>query len=98
MAQNHFTANGTWTVGVDAAADRGYRTVAYNGNLGGGTLAVSTNFGADVGDVPVPNAKMAAGKNDGNGDAIKQLVIQSAGNLKITLSGATNPDCWVAVF
>lgn len=97
LYEERFQANKTWDVGFDAASDKSYRTLAYSGSLGGGTLQVLTSLSPNVLDVPVADAKLSASKVDGNGDVIKQMTFQASGNIKVVLSGATTPDVWVAV-
>lgn len=84
------------SMGIDARTDVGYRVLSYSGSLGGGTLRVHTQVeGADV--VPVPNTKLAIGDVDAKGDVKQQLVFTSAGNIFISLTGATAPNCKVSV-
>lgn len=97
LHENRFQADGTWDVGFDAASDKGFRTLAYVGSLGGGTLQVKTSLSPNVMDVPVADAKLTNSKVDGNGDVIKQMTFQSSGNIKVVLSGSADPDVWVAV-
>lgn len=97
MAENRFTGNATWNVGIDAAAEKGFRVLAYSGNLGGGTLQVFSSPSQNVQAVPLADAKLNAAKLDDNGDPIKQITFQASGNLQVVLSGATAPDVWVAV-
>lgn len=95
MPKVTFTDNDDETFRIEAAAPPGKRVLAYSGDLGGGTLAVSTII-EDV-EAPVADAKLSAATLDGNGDAVKQLVFESAGRVKVTLSGATAPNVTVAV-
>lgn len=102
MAEHRFQANETWVVGIDAAAEKGFRTLAYStahsgGTLGGGTLQLRSSHSANVASVPLADAKLSAAKVDDNGDVIKQITFQASGNLEVVLSGATAPDVWVSV-
>ncbi|RXT29379.1 hypothetical protein B5P46_11910 [Rhizobium leguminosarum] len=96
MPQHRFQANEEWNAGIDAASDKGYRTLAYSGSLGGGTLSLATGFDGGL-KIPVSDAELDATKVDDNGDAIKQFTFQSAGNVFVTLAGATTPDVTVVV-
>lgn len=97
LYEHQFTADEEWNVGFDAASDKSFRTLAYSGNLGGGTLQVKTSLSPNVVDVPVADAKLTNSKVDGNGDVIKQMTFQSSGNIKVVLSGSNTPNVWVAV-
>lgn len=98
MPTKTFTANTAAPVsfGVEAKSDGGYRVLSYSGDLGAGTLRVHTQ--ADGGEiVPVPNGKLNATMLDANNDVKQQLAFQSAGNVFVELTGATNPNCKVSV-
>lgn len=98
MPTKTFTDNTAAPVsfGVEAKSDAGYRVLSYSDDLGGGTLRVHTQ--ADGGDiVPVPNGKLNATMLDDNNDVRQQLVVQSAGNIFVELTGATAPNCKVSV-
>ncbi|WP_377299612.1 hypothetical protein [Rhizobium sp. SGZ-381] len=97
MAVRTFTDNSTKNFGIDAKCDAGYRVLAYSGSLGGGTLQVFTKAGDASALVPLADAKLSAAKLDDNGDAIKQMVFVSAGQVHVTLSGATAPNVEVSV-
>lgn len=85
------------SLGIEARCDGGYRVMSYTGSLGGGTLRLYTK-GADQAEAtPVPDGKLSVANKDGNGDAIQQVVFVSAGNVLISLSGATNPNCTVSI-
>lgn len=84
------------SMGIDARTDIGYRVLSYNGSLGGGTLRVWTQAeGGDI--VPVPNGKLNATMQDANTDVRQQLVITSTGNVFVSLTGSTVPNCKVSV-
>ncbi|MDW5313717.1 hypothetical protein [Rhizobium sp. PL01] len=84
------------SLGIDASTDVGYRVLSYSGSLGGGTLRVHTQVdGGDI--VPVPNSKLVIGDVDTKGDVKQQLIFSSAGNVFISLTGATAPNCKVSV-
>ncbi|MGR6465401.1 hypothetical protein [Rhizobium sp. PAMB 3182] len=98
-----FTANDSYLPGINGEAMHGYRMLKYTGDLGGGTLSVSSlsldtdpDTGATI-ETPVADGKLDAASVDGNGDARKQLAFQTSGPIKVTLSGATDPDCKVIV-
>ncbi len=92
---NNTAATGV-SFGVEARSDAGYRVLSYSGNLGGGTLRVHTQVeGGDI--VPVPDTKLAIGDVDGKGDVKQQLRFISAGNVFVSLTGATTPNCKVSV-
>ncbi|RVK75415.1 hypothetical protein CN154_15030 [Sinorhizobium meliloti] len=82
--------------GIEARSDAGYRVLSYSGSLGGGTLRVHTQVdGGEI--VPVPDSKLAAADVDGDSDPKQQLVFTSAGNVFVSLTGATAPNCKVSV-
>jgi len=95
MPKHTFEADEEWNVGMEAKTDSGYNVIAYDGNLGGGTLRVFTDI--EGVKTPVANSKIAAATNDTAGDDLEQLVFISAGNIIVALSGATDPDVTVAV-
>ncbi len=103
MPIKKFTADGTWNSSVPGQCEAGYRVVKYSGSLGGGTLSVhslSQDLDPDAGatvETPVPNAELTASTVDGNGDVIKQLVVQTSGSIVIKLAGATTPAVTVMV-
>lgn len=95
MAAKLLSADGTWNTGLQAECQAGYRTLVYSGSLGGGTLQVFTTI--DGVTSPVPDSKLSAANVDGNGDAIKQIVFASSGNISVVLSGATAPSVTLGV-
>lgn len=95
MPAKNFEDNASHNFGLDAKAESGYRVLAYSGDLGGGTLQISTII--DGVTSIVPDSKLTAATLDGNGDAIKQVVFKSAGAVVVALSGATAPNVTVAV-
>ncbi|MVA23228.1 hypothetical protein V6582_18020 [Agrobacterium vitis] len=103
MPIKRLQANAAWNTGVSGRIDAGYRMLKYSGSLGGGTLSVSSKSldlspvdGVTI-ETPVPNAKLTVSKVDGNNDVVKQLVLQTSGEIVVTLAGATNPDVLVIV-
>lgn len=96
MPRHRFQANEERSMGIDARSYAGYRTLAYDGNLGGGTLRIYTQLDGEV-KTPVADAKLSAGTTDSNGDAVKQVVFRSSGNVIVGLTGATTPDVVVTV-
>ncbi|MGN8170496.1 hypothetical protein [Agrobacterium sp. 22117] len=94
FTQNTATAE---SFGIEARCDGGYRVMSYSGNLGGGTLRLFTQPNINADPTPVPDGKLSAANLDGNNDPIQQVVFVSAGNVLVTLSGATNPNCTVTV-
>ncbi len=97
MPTKTFTQNKTENMGIEAKSDAGYRVLSYSGSLGGGTLQLLTQCADGADQVPVPDGKLSAANVDGNGDAIRQVVFVSAGNVFVSLAGATAPDCKVSV-
>ncbi|MGG7535364.1 hypothetical protein [Rhizobium sp. 12,4] len=97
MAVKTFTADADWVVGLEAQCDVGYRTVAYTGSLGGGTLRIWTQVADGGGLTPVADSKLSAGTVDGNGDVVQQLTFQSSGSITVKLTGSTNPNAVVSV-
>lgn len=95
VQQNRFTTNDIWTPDFPAANRTDFRTLAYEGDLGGGTLRLYTLIG-DV-DVPVPDSKLSAATLDSQGEVVKSFPFRSAGQIKVELSGATAPDVIVVV-
>lgn len=100
---HHFTADGSFMPGVNGEASHGYRMLKYAGDLGGGTLSVSSlshdvdpDTGAAI-ETAVAGATLDAASTDGNGDALYQLTFKTSGPIKVTLAGATDPDCKVIV-
>jgi hypothetical protein len=96
MPLHQFTDNAEWNAGVEARSDVGYRTLAYDGDLGGGTLRVWTQAEGTA-KTPVPDTKLSAATVDGASDVIKQLTFRSSGNVFVHLTGATAPDVTVTV-
>jgi len=96
MAVHEFSADEEWNAGIEARSSGGYRTLAYDGDLGGGTLQVLTQMEGGA-KVPVANGKLAAATVDANGDVAQQLVFQSSGNVWVHLTGATAPTAVVTV-
>lgn len=99
MPTKTFTANtaAPESMGIEARAYAGYRVLSYTGPLGGGTLQVHTQVEGAADIVPVPDSKLTLAKVDGNGDPIRQVVFVSAGNVFVTLTGATAPNCQVSI-
>lgn len=92
----NFNANAEKPVsGLDAKSDSGFRTMVYDGDLGGGTLEIWTEL--EGLKTPVPNSKLDATMEDDNGQVIQQVTFSSAGIVWIHLTGATAPDIYVAV-
>lgn len=90
------TENGDYNFGIFAENDKGYRCLAYDGDLGGGTLQVLTQVpGGPL--TPVPDSKFSAATVDANGDTVQQVVFVSAGNIWLRLTGATSPDFEVSI-
>jgi hypothetical protein len=96
MPTKTFSTNEKWNAGIEAQCQAGYRTLAYSGSLGGGTLRISTQIEGGV-DVPLADAKLTAATVDDNGDVVKQVVFQSSGNVFVELTGATTPTAVVSV-
>lgn len=96
MPVHRFTTNEEWNAGIEARSDAGYRTLAYDGDLDGGTLQILTQV-QEGPKVPVSDAKLSAAKLDDNGDVIRQVTFRSSGNVIIVLAGATAPDVTVSV-
>lgn len=90
-----FEDNAEKSLGIDARSDAGYRTLAYDGDLGGGTLAVFTAI--DGVKTPVSGAVLSAATVDEDEAVIVQLNFQSSGTVWVHLTGATDPDVTVAV-
>lgn len=90
-----FTNNGEWVPDFPAINRTDYRTLAYEGSLGGGTLRLYTQLG-DV-DVPVPDSKLSAATLDTQGEVVQSFPFRVSGQIKIVLSGATGPNVRVAV-
>lgn len=99
MPTKTFTANTTVpeNMAIEAKSDAGYRVLSYSGSLGGGTLQLLTQCADGADQVPVPDGKLTAANVDGNGDPIRQVVFVSAGNVYVSLTGATAPNCKVSV-
>lgn len=95
MSKLTITQDGDYSAGIEAKSDSGYRTLVYNGDLGGGTLSLKTNL--EGVETPVPDSELTAATLDGNGNAIRQVTFQSSGNVIVVLDGATDPDVTVAV-
>lgn len=96
MPAHTFEANGEWNAGIEAQSSSGYRTLAYDGDLGGGTLQIFTQV-QDGPKTVVPDSKLAAATDDAAGDTRKQLAFTSSGNVWVHLTGATEPDVTVTV-
>lgn len=97
MPTKTFTQNVTENMAIEAKSDAGYRVLSYSGSLGGGTLQLFTQCADGADQVPVPDGKLSAANVDGNGDPIRQVVFVSAGNVFVSLTGATAPNCKVSV-
>lgn len=95
MPKATFTANDETSLGMNAKSDSGYRLMAYDGDLGGGTLEIFTEIEGIK--TPVPNAKLDETMLDDNSQAIQQVAFSSAGNIWVHLTGATDPDVTVVV-
>ena len=96
MPVKTITTNKDENMGIDARSDVGYRTLSYDGSLGGGTLQLLTAM-EDGTLVAVPDSKLSAAKLDDNGDVIKQVAFTASGNVWVRLSGATAPNVKVSV-
>lgn len=96
MAVHTFSANEEWNAGLEAQCDAGYRTVAYSGSLGGGTLQIFTQVPGGS-KIALADAKLTAARLDDNGDVVRQVVFQSSGNIWIHLTGSTAPTAIVSV-
>ena len=92
MKEHTFTDNGSFDTGIAAASGNQWHTLAYDGDLGGGTLQVFGRAGGGAAAVPIPDSKLAAGRTDGNGDTVKVFRFVPFGEIRVTLSGATSPD------
>lgn len=90
-----FTADGEWIPYTAERETPDFRTIAYDGDLGGGTLRLWTTIGSI--EVPVPDSKLSTATLDSNGDVVKSYPFRSAGTIKVVLSGATAPDVTVVV-
>lgn len=99
MPSKTFTQNTTEpeSMGVEARCDGGYRVMSYSGSLGGGTLRLYTKGADNAEATPVPDGKLSIANKDVNGDVIQQVVFVSAGNVLVSLTGATNPSCAVSI-
>ncbi|MCJ9696921.1 hypothetical protein MOV76_35755 [Rhizobium sp. PRIMUS64] len=96
MAVRQFSGDFDWNVGLEAQCDVGYRTLAYSGSLGGGTLQLFTQV-QDGDMIPLADAKLTAAKVDGNGDVVRQMTFSSSGNIMVRLTGSTAPTAKVSV-
>jgi len=94
MAEHTFTDNGEWVIPYAAQEGASYRTLAYQGDLGGGTLSVETTI--DTVTAPVPDGKLTAATLDANGDVVKSFPFRCSGRVTVKLSGATAPNVKVA--
>lgn len=95
MAEHTFTANGEWEPDFPAANRTDFRTLAYEGSLGGGTLQLFTLIGSV--DVAVPDSKLTAATVDSQGTVVQSYPFRSAGKIRVVLSGATAPNVTVVV-
>lgn len=95
MPTKAFTADAVWDVGLEAKCDAGYYCLAYDGDLGGGSLELWTNIDGLI--VPVPNGKLDDTMLDDNGDLVQMVIFSAAGSIIVELDGATDPDVTVAV-
>lgn len=95
MPKHAFTDDDEWNFGIEARSDVGFRTMVYDGDLGGGTLQIFTDI--EGVKTPVPDSKLDAATVDGNGDDVQQVTFQSSGNVYVHLTGSTAPDVTVAV-
>lgn len=97
MAVKTFSADAEWNVGLEAQCDVGYRTLAYSGSLGGGTLEIFTQV-QDGGDlIALADAKLTTGTLDDNGQIVRQMTFSSSGNIWVKLTGSTAPTAKVSV-
>ncbi|MBY2992504.1 hypothetical protein HF272_13800 [Rhizobium leguminosarum] len=96
MAVKQFSADYDWNVGLEAQCRAGYRTVAYSGSLGGGTLQLLTQV-QDGDLIALADAKLTAATVDDNGDVVRQMTFSSSGNVWVRLSGSTAPTAKVSV-
>lgn len=97
MVTKTFSGNDEVNFGLEARNDAGYRVLSYGGSLGGGTLTVKTQAADSPSPVPVPDGRLSGSDLDGAGNAVQQLVFVSAGNIWVSLSGASAPTCVVSV-
>lgn len=95
MAETVFTDNGEWTPDIPSANRTDYRTLAYSGSLGGGTLSLVAIVGSV--EAPVPDSRLSAATTDTQGQVVKSFPFRSAGRIKVVLTGATSPNATVAV-
>lgn len=96
MPQHTFTSNEEWNAGIDGWTEAGFRTLAYSGNLGGGTLKLKSRFEDGI-VVPVSDGELNATMVDDNSDVIQQVTFQTAGTILVELTGATTPNVTVVV-
>jgi len=94
---NHrvFTADAEWSIDLNDYGRMDYQTIAYAGDLGGGTLRVYAVFGGT--NIPLPDSKLSASTLDGQGEVVKAFPFRTTGDLVIELSGATDPNVTVYV-
>lgn len=95
MPKTTFTDNGEWNASMPGRSDAGYRALSYDGDLGGGTLQVWCSI--EGVKVPVPDSKLSLATEDANGDPVQLIIFSAAGEIYVTLTGATAPDVAVAV-
>jgi hypothetical protein len=96
MPVRSFTGDAEWNVGIEGRSDAGYRTLAYSGSLGGGTLQLFSQI--ENGDkIPLADAKLSAAVEDDNGDVVRQMTFRTSGNLFVHLTGSTAPTAKVSV-
>lgn len=95
MAKFIFRQNGTWDTGIKQLFRTDFRTLVYDGTLGGGTLQLLVEIDGVV--APIPDSKLNATMVDGNGDVIRSFPFRSAGAVKVVLAGAEAPNVTVAV-
>lgn len=84
------------STGLQGQSQAGYRTFAYFGSLGGGTIRLYSKIaGGDL--VPIPDSKLNTQKIDSNGDVIQQFIFVTSGTIYYELTGATSPNVKVYV-
>lgn len=92
MASAQFTDNGTFTVPMAALGQgavfngRDY-IITWAGAAAGGTLRVYSSISGLL--TPIPNAAVAIGELDGDGNARQQMRFWTKGELAVQLGGAS---------
>ena len=90
-----FTADETWDTESSQIGPPDFRTIAYSGSLGGGTLQLFTTMGGITS--AIPDSKLSAATLDTNGDVVKSYPFRATGNISVVLSGATAPNVTVVI-